>query len=120
VIAKFSHNTGGHRRRCRQWYLFWMNSTPRFLRFFAILEAFTDGEDMAASNRHIAESAVSVPGRSLSRRQDERVAVEAIIRGLIRALNSGWSLEASQPERSYRGLWGKTFVRFFSRDARSA
>ncbi len=74
---------------------------------------------MPVCDDHMAQSTAPLRGPSLRRRDDERAAVRAIMQGLIRAVDEGWSLEASQPEGSYRGLWGKTFVRFFARDAKT-
>lgn len=91
-----------------------------FLHFFAKTEQVPEGTYMAASDERVVDSPAPFRGTSLQRREDECAAVEAITRGLLRAIEDGWSLEAYQPEGSYRGLWGKTFVRFFARDAQSA
>lgn len=46
--------------------------------------------------------------------------MQALIHGLMRARDDGWSLELSQPSGANRGMWGKTFVRFQRADAQSA
>ena len=95
-------------------------SAPRIFRFFANSSVVKDGESMASPRVPKDLSAAPLSGGSLLRRHDERIAVEALTRGLLRALEDGWSLEVSQPEGSYRGLFGKSFVRLFPQDAQSA